>query len=72
MSRDEVRAYSTECEAKVPSVLVVDDDPLIVALLTGVLTSKNYSVIKSYSGQDALKMIRSQQVDLIICDVVMP
>ncbi len=72
MSRDEVRAYSTEGEAKPPSVLVVDDDPLIVALLTGLLTSKNYSVIKSYSGQDALRIVRSQPVDLIICDVAMP
>lgn len=71
MSRDEVRAYSTDAEVKAPSVLVVDDDPLIVALLTGLLTSKNYSVIKSYSGQDALKIVQTQQVDLIICDVAM-
>lgn len=72
MSRDEVRAYSTDGEVKPPSVLVVDDDPLIVALLTGLLTSKNYSVIKSYSGQDALKIVQNQHVDLIICDVAMP
>jgi signal transduction histidine kinase len=72
MSRDEVRAYSTDGEVRPPSVLVVDDDPLIVALLTGLLTSKNYSVIKCYSGHEALKIVQSQHVDLIICDVVMP
>ncbi len=72
MSRDEVRSYSTDGEVKPPSVLVVDDDPLIVALLTGLLTSKNYTVIKCYSGHEALKIVRSQHVDLIICDVVMP
>jgi two-component system sensor histidine kinase/response regulator len=72
MSRDEVRTYSTDGEIKPPSVLVVDDDPLIVALLTGLLTSKNYTVIKSYSGQEALKVVQTQHVDLIICDVAMP
>lgn len=72
MSRDGVRAYSTDGEVTPLSVLVVDDDPLIVALLTGLLTSKNYVVVKSYSGQEALKVVQSQHVDLIICDVVMP
>ncbi|MEY4668802.1 MAG: hypothetical protein RL518_1501 [Pseudomonadota bacterium] len=72
MSRDGVGTYSTDNEVRPPSVLVIDDDPLIVALLTGLLTSKNYSVIKAYSGQDALKVIQSQHVDLIICDIVMP
>ena len=72
MSRDDVRTYSTDGEVKPPSVLVVDNDPLIVALLTGLLTSKNYSVTKSYSGQDALRIVQSQHVDLIICDVAMP
>lgn len=48
MSRDEVRAYSTDGEVKPPSVLVVDNDPLIVALITGLLISENYSVTKSY------------------------
>ena len=72
MSRDEVPTYSTDREARTPSVLIVDDDPLIVALLTGLLTSKDYSVIKCYNGNDALEAIRSHTVDLIICDVVMP
>ena len=72
MSREEVRTYSTDKEARMPSVLVVDDDPLIVALLTGLLTSKNYSVIKAYSGVEARKIVKAQHVDMIICDVVMP
>ena len=72
MSRDEVPTYSTEHEARTPSVLIVDDDPLIVALLTGLLTSKDYSVIKCYNGHDALEAIKAQAVDLIICDMVMP
>ena len=72
MSRDEAATYSTDREARQPSVLVVDDDPLIVALLTGLLTSKDYSVIKSYSGVEALNVIKSRRVDLIVCDVVMP
>ena len=55
-----------------PSVLIVDNDPLMVAMLTGVLSSRQYSVIKSYSGAEALKILKDRSVDLIICDVVMP
>ena len=72
MSREEVRTYSTDCEGRMPSVLVVDSDPLIVALLTGLLTSQNYSVIKAYSGVEALKVVKAQHVDMIMCDLAMP
>jgi two-component system sensor histidine kinase/response regulator len=71
MSREEGRTYSTEAKGRVPSVLVVDDDPLMVALITGLLASRNYSVIKSYNGTEALNVVRSQHIDLIICDVMM-
>lgn len=72
MSRDGAPTYSTDREARMPSVLIVDDDPLIVALLTGLLTSKDYSVKKCYNGAAALDVVKSQPVDLIICDMVMP
>lgn len=71
MSREEARTYSTDAKERVPSVLVVDDDPLMVALITGLLASRNYSVIKSYTGTEALNVVRSQHIDLIICDVMM-
>jgi two-component system sensor histidine kinase ChiS len=73
MSReDELRSQFKESRDKAPSVLVVDHDPLMVALLTGVLKSRNYAVIKSYSGAEALRILKEQQVDLVICDVMMP
>ena len=73
MSReDELRSQFKESRDKAPSVLVVDHDPLMVALLTGVLKSRNYAVLKSYSGAEALRILKEQQVDLVICDVMMP
>ncbi len=73
MSRErELNSPTGNDGSRTPSVLVVDDDPLMVALLTGVLTSRNYAVIKSYSSAEALKILRERSVDLIICDVVMP
>lgn len=71
MSRDEVRTYSTTSGERAPSVLVVDNDPLIVALLTGLLSSKKYSVLKAYSGMEALTIVQAHHVDLIICDLSM-
>jgi len=72
MSRVEEGRYAPERPEREPVVLVVDDDPLLVSVLTGLLTTKNYSVIKAYSGTEALKVIRDQPVDLILCDALMP
>lgn len=71
MSRDEVPTYFTISGERAPSVLVVDNDPLIVALLTGLLSSKKYSVLKAYSGKEAVTIAQSHHVDLIICDISM-
>jgi putative two-component system response regulator len=53
-------------------ILVVDDEPLNLKLMEALLTSAKYSVVKSSSGQDALKAVSRSQFDLIILDVMMP
>ena len=53
------------------TVLVVDDTPQNVRLLEAVLTPKGYTVTSASSGEEALAMVRQQQPDLILLDVVM-
>jgi two-component system sensor histidine kinase/response regulator len=54
------------------SVLVVDDNPLIVNVLKSLLGSENYHVFTSADGQEALGVLDSKSIDVIVCDVMMP
>jgi two-component system sensor histidine kinase/response regulator len=75
MSRDEEfstpAAQGTEAEG-LPTVLLVDDNPLLRNVLQGLLVKNGYSVLEAENGEDALSLLQQQSVDLIICDVMMP
>ncbi len=55
------------------SILVVDDNPLITNVISGLLGSENYNVVCCKNGEEALTELESgNDFDLIICDVMMP
>ena len=54
------------------SILVVDDDHEIVRSIAIHLEREGYSVLCAYNGLEALDTVMSQQVGLIIIDVMMP
>lgn len=54
------------------TILVVDDNPLIVGVLTKILSSVGYRVLEATNGQQALQVLESNAVDVIVCDVMMP
>jgi len=53
-------------------ILVVDDTPQNVKLLTDLLTVKGYAVVTAASGPEALVRIEADRPDLVLLDVVMP
>ena len=53
-------------------ILVVDDEPSIVRLLTMRLKAKNYEVFAAYDGLEGIKTAEKEIPDLIIMDVKMP
>lgn len=53
-------------------VLVVDDEKLLVKGIKFNLENDGYDVLTGSDGQEALEIASSQQVDLIILDVMMP
>ena len=53
-------------------ILVVDDTPQNVKLLTDLLTVKGYAVVTAASGAEALVRIEADRPDLVLLDVVMP
>ena len=53
-------------------VLVVDDDPDIVALLKTMLEAQGIVVVTAVDGQDALEKARSENPNLILLDIMLP
>ena len=53
-------------------VLIVDDEPLNVELLSVYLGDDDYEIITSYNGKDALEKVKEEHPDLILLDVMMP
>lgn len=53
-------------------ILIVDDDPDIRDILKLTLTEENYEVIEAGDGEEALKVIESKPLDLVLVDYKMP
>ena len=53
-------------------ILVVDDEPNIIAMLKNRLAASGYEVITAADGMEALDMARSESPDLIILDIMLP
>jgi class 3 adenylate cyclase len=53
-------------------ILVVDDTPANVKLLSDLLTYKGYEVVTAASGAEALEKVEAWQPDLVLLDILMP
>jgi DNA-binding response OmpR family regulator len=54
------------------SILVVDDDPEIVAMLTTRLGHRGYKISTASDGHQALELAKREQPDIVLLDVMMP
>ncbi|MEO0073294.1 MAG: response regulator [candidate division WOR-3 bacterium] len=53
-------------------ILVVDDEPDILLVVTARLENAGYQVQSATSGMEALSLVRSSPPDLILLDVMLP
>ncbi len=58
--------------SKPVTVLAVDDQPTNLKLLEAVLMPRGYRVITAASGEDCLAVLRTEPVDLVLLDILMP
>lgn len=54
------------------NILVCDDDKEIVEAIEIYLSQEGYRVIKAYDGAEALKILETEDVHLLVLDVMMP
>lgn len=55
-----------------PRILLVDDDPDILDVLEITLSEEDYELLKAHDGEEALKIIKSEPLDLVLLDYAMP
>jgi two-component system KDP operon response regulator KdpE len=54
------------------TILVVDDEPAILDLITAILERQGYVVLDAHDGEEALRILRERIPDLVLLDVMMP
>lgn len=54
--------------ARAPAVMVVDDEDYIRSSLSKMLERDGYDPVPAVSGEEALELIKSRPVDVILCD----
>ena len=58
--------------SKKPTILIVEDEPLIRKLLTISLENADYKVVPSNNGREAVRLVASVRPDLIVLDLGLP
>ena len=60
--------------AETGSILVVDDEPLVLKMFSTILRSRGYSVVDATSGGEALSKFaaNSSDIRLLVTDIIMP
>ena len=54
------------------NILICDDEKDIVSALTIYLQAEGYETVAAYNGREALQILRGQEVQLVLLDVMMP
>jgi len=57
---------------KKPIILSVDDEPANLKLLENIFVPRGYEVVSVASGEDALQKIKTQTIDLVLMDLMLP
>lgn len=53
-------------------ILVVDDDKVMLSVVSKKLKNKGYDVFSTDNGVESLRIISEEKIDLLISDVMMP
>lgn len=74
ISRESLLATLDRLQTPVKTILLVDDDLDALKLFRRMMTSarRGYHVVRATNGQQALNILRHQQIDVILLDLIMP
>jgi len=55
----------------VAKILIADDDPDFVQVMSVILRSEGYQVVSARDGDEALRIMRGDKMDLVLLDIMM-
>lgn len=64
--------YKSLDQTSKKSILVIDDDPIVLDLLVAWLTNSGFHPVPTHDGAAGLALFQSQPFDLVLTDLVMP
>jgi two-component system phosphate regulon response regulator PhoB len=65
-------AQQAQAEAPVTSLMVIEDEPDVGALLEYVLSREGFHVTVAQRGQEALDLLKREKPDLVVLDLMLP
>src|SRR5689334_4970410 len=65
-------AHRTAKGGSTMKILMVDDDPSLVKMISFLLKDEGYEVVTATTGMEALQILQQQWVDMVILDVMLP
>lgn len=57
---------------KITTVLIIDDEPQMIELLTDIVQTQGYRVLQAHTGWEGIRLAREKHPDIIIVDLLMP
>lgn len=54
------------------TILVVDDELVLLKLTSEMLTKKGYNIFSAQSAKEALEILENESIDLLLTDIIMP
>ncbi len=64
--------YIFNCMSKIKKVLIVDDEKVLLDLLSSKIKESGFDVIEAYDGDEGLRKALDEHPDLILLDIIMP
>jgi len=69
---DDPAVRRDDANGLIPTVLVVEDEPVIRELMAILLEEEGYTVRQAVDGLEALELLEERGIDLVLSDVKMP
>jgi CheY-like chemotaxis protein len=65
-------SLTTKVHERTVTVLAIDDDPAALSLYRSALAPEGFRVVEAASGEEGLEWARSESIDLIVLDLLLP
>lgn len=59
-------------DQKIKKIVIIEDDPILLKALNFEFFGQNFKILSAMDGQSGLKMVKREEPDLLILDLLLP